>query len=128
MISIHFEFMVYVSEFCLSRIYLSTHKIINMDTNVFINTEDYQHRCKCIYQRLSDKSWKADSSAGKRSSCEEYAPHTAKCILGGVFFTIFNISNLPSVTVSVSSKHIHLTTLNIHSLVKILPTHLHFGE
>ena len=29
--------MVYVSEFCFSRMYLSTRKIINMDANVFIN-------------------------------------------------------------------------------------------
>ena len=65
-----------------TQMYLSTHKIINMDTNVFINMEDYQHRCKCIYQQLSDKSWKADSSAEKKSSCEEYAPHTTKYILG----------------------------------------------
>ena len=34
------------------------------------------------------KSWGADSSIGQKSSCEEYAPHTTKCILGGVFFTI----------------------------------------
>ena len=49
--------------------------------------EDYQHEHKCIYQQLSSKSWEADSSIGQKSSCEEYAPHTAKCILGGVFFT-----------------------------------------
>ena len=63
--------MVYESEFCLSRM------------NVFINTEDYQHRRECIHQQLSGKSWEADSSIGQKSSCEEYAPHTAKYILGG---------------------------------------------
>ena len=35
----------------------------------------------CIYQ-CECKSWGADSSIGQKSSCEEYAPHTAKCILG----------------------------------------------
>ena len=57
-------------------------------TNVFINTEDYQHGRKCIYQQLSGKSWEADSSIGQKSSCEEHAPHTVKCILGGIFCTI----------------------------------------
>ena len=35
----------------------------------------------CIYQ-CECRSWGADSSIGQKSSCEEYAPHTAKCILG----------------------------------------------
>ena len=55
--------------------YLSTQKIISTDANVFIN------------KLLSRNSWGADSSIGQKSCCEEYAPHTAKCILGGVFFT-----------------------------------------
>ena len=38
----------------------------------------------CIYQ-CECKSWGADSSIGQKSSCEEYTPHTAKCILGGVY-------------------------------------------
>ena len=54
------------------RMYLSTRKVINTDAN-------------CIYQQLSGKAWEADSSIGQNSCCEEYAPHTAKCILGGVF-------------------------------------------
>ena len=42
------------------------------------------YQCEC-------KSWGADSPIGQKSSCEEYAPHTAKCILGGIFFTISHL-------------------------------------
>ena len=45
------------------------------------------HQCKC-------KSLGVDSSIGQKSSCEEYATHTAKCILGGVFFAISKNCNI----------------------------------
>ena len=59
--------------------YLSMSKIINTDANVFIN--NYQ-----VKLQLG-----VDSSLGQKTSCEEYIPHTAKCILvggGGIFFSI----------------------------------------
>ena len=100
--------MVYESEFCLSRM------------NVFINTEDYQHRRECIHQQLSGKSWEADSSIGQKSSCEEYAPHTAKYILGGVFFTISVIFSANSRRRIYSSVHhfaiLHKDTHGLFSL------------
>ena len=51
----------------------SLHGLILFVTNVFINTEDYQHGRECVYQQLSSKSWEADSSIGQKSSSEEYA-------------------------------------------------------
>ena len=71
--SFHFFSLVFSS---------SLHGLILFVTNVFINAEDYQHGRECVYQQLSSKSWKADSSIGQKSSCEEYAPHATKSILG----------------------------------------------
>ena len=55
---------------------------------VFWGNEDrsihFIYQCEC-------KSWGADSPIGQKSSCEEYTPHTTKCILGGIFFTISHL-------------------------------------
>ena len=59
--------------------YLSMSKIINTDANVFIN--NYQGKT----------SVGGGFFTGQKTSCEEYIPHTAKCILvggGGIFFSI----------------------------------------